>query len=42
QSAYSEYYTTQTLWPDFDKQELYNALLAFSQRQRRFGKLENV
>lgn len=42
QSAYSEYYTTATLWPDFDKQELYNALLAFSQRQRRFGKLENV
>ncbi len=42
QSAYSEYYTTPTLWPDFDKQELYNALLAFSQRQRRFGKLDNV
>ena len=42
QSAYSEYYTTMTLWPDFDKQELYKALLAFSQRQRRFGKLENV
>ncbi len=42
QSAYSEYYSTPTLWPDFDKQELYNALLAFSQRQRRFGKLDNV
>jgi undecaprenyl diphosphate synthase len=42
QSAYAEYYSTPTLWPDFDKQELYNALLAFSQRQRRFGKLENV
>lgn len=42
QSAYAEYYATATLWPDFDKQELYNALLAFSQRQRRFGKLENV
>ena len=42
QSAYSEYYTTMTLWPDFDKQELYKALLAFGQRQRRFGKLENV
>ncbi len=42
QSAYAEYYATSTLWPDFDKQELYNALLAFSQRQRRFGKLENV
>jgi len=42
QAAYAEYYTTPTLWPDFDKPELYQALLAFSQRQRRFGKLENV
>ncbi len=42
QSAYAEYYATPALWPDFDKQELFNALLAFSQRQRRFGKLENV
>lgn len=42
QSAYAEYYTTPTLWPDFDKQELYKALLTFSQRNRRFGKLENV
>ncbi len=42
QSAYAEYYTTSTLWPDFDKQELYKALLTFSQRNRRFGKLENV
>lgn len=42
QSAYAEYYSTPALWPAFDRQELYNALLAFSQRQRRFGKLENV
>jgi undecaprenyl diphosphate synthase len=42
QAAYAEYYSTETAWPDFDKQELYNALLTFSQRQRRFGKLENV
>jgi undecaprenyl diphosphate synthase len=42
QAAYAEYYSTPTFWPDFDKQELYKALLAFSQRQRRFGKLENV
>ncbi len=42
QAAYAEYYSTPTFWPDFDKPELYNALLAFSQRQRRFGKLENV
>lgn len=42
QAAYAEYYSTPTLWPDFDKAELYQALVAFSQRQRRFGKLENV
>lgn len=42
QAAYAEYYSTETYWPDFDKQELYNALLAFTHRQRRFGKLENV
>jgi undecaprenyl diphosphate synthase len=42
QAAYAEYYSTPTFWPDFDKQELYKALVAFSQRQRRFGKLENV
>ncbi len=42
QAAYAEYYSTPTLWPDFDKAELYNAIVAFSQRQRRFGKLENV
>ena len=42
QGAYAEYYSTPTLWPDFDQNELFKALLAFSQRQRRFGKLENV
>ena len=42
QAAYAEYYSTESPWPGFDKPELYNALLSFSQRQRRFGKLENV
>jgi undecaprenyl diphosphate synthase len=42
QAAYAEYYSTPTYWPDFDKQELYKALVAFSQRQRRFGKLESI
>ena len=37
QSAYSEYYFTPVLWPDFDEKELEKALLAYSQRQRRFG-----
>ena len=39
QSAYAEYYFSELLWPDFDKAELERALLAYSQRQRRFGKL---
>lgn len=37
QAAYAEYYSTLTYWPDFDKEELYKALLAYSQRERRFG-----
>jgi len=39
QTAYSEYYFTKVLWPDFDKKEVDRALLAYSQRQRRFGGL---
>jgi undecaprenyl diphosphate synthase len=39
QAAYSEYYFTPVLWPDFDKKEIDQALLAYSQRQRRFGGL---
>jgi undecaprenyl diphosphate synthase len=37
QAAYSEYYFTSVLWPDFNEEELEKALLAYSQRQRRFG-----
>ncbi|MBA7633191.1 Isoprenyl transferase [subsurface metagenome] len=37
QAAYSEYYFTDVLWPDFDTKELEKALEAYSQRQRRFG-----
>ena len=40
QSAYSEYYCTPTYWPDFDHNELYMALTAYSQRRRRFGKVK--
>jgi undecaprenyl diphosphate synthase len=40
QTAYSEYYFTDVLWPDFDKKELEKALIAYSQRQRRFGGLQ--
>lgn len=39
QAAYSEYYFTNILWPDFDNKEVDQALLAYSQRQRRFGGL---
>jgi len=39
QSAYAEYYSTPAYWPDFDKDELYRALVAFNQRERRFGKV---
>jgi undecaprenyl diphosphate synthase len=39
QAAYAEYYVTPTHWPDFDKEELYRALLAYSQRERRFGEI---
>jgi undecaprenyl diphosphate synthase len=39
QAAYSEYYFTPVFWPDFNEAELEKALLAYSQRQRRFGGL---
>jgi len=37
QGAYAEFYVTPTLWPDFDKDELYKALKYYNQRERRFG-----
>jgi undecaprenyl diphosphate synthase len=37
QGAYAEYYVTPAMWPDFDKDELYKALVAYKQRDRRFG-----
>jgi len=39
QTAYSEYYFTKVLWPDFGKKDINKALLSYSQRQRRFGGL---
>jgi undecaprenyl diphosphate synthase len=35
--AYSEFYFTDTLWPDFDETELHNAIESFNNRDRRFG-----
>ena len=40
QSAYAEYYSTPTFWPDFDKEELTKALRAYARRERRFGRLK--
>jgi undecaprenyl diphosphate synthase len=39
QAAYAEYYATPTFWPDFDEAELAGALIEYSQRERRFGKV---
>ncbi len=39
QSAYSEWYSTSTLWPDFNKEEYKKAIDAYGLRKRRFGKL---
>jgi len=38
QIAYAELYFTSTLWPDFRKQHLYEAIIDFQKRERRFGK----
>jgi len=38
QLAYAELYFTDTRWPDFGKEHLYEAIINFQQRQRRFGK----
>ena len=39
QLAYSEFYITDVLWPDFDRYELLRSFLAYQQRDRRFGKV---
>ncbi len=39
QAAYSEYYATPVLWPDFGSGGVHKALLAYSRRRRRFGAL---
>ncbi|GAA4307383.1 isoprenyl transferase [Nibribacter koreensis] len=38
QLAYTELYITELLWPDYRKEHLYEAILAYQQRERRFGK----
>ena len=38
QCAYTELYFCDTFWPDFGEQDLLNAITAYQQRERRFGK----
>lgn len=42
QGAYSEWYFTPTYWPDFDKEELREALFEFAHRERRYGGLSDT
>jgi len=42
QIAYAELYCTPTYWPDFGRDELYKALLAYQQRDRRFGRVQET
>jgi len=37
QISYSEFYVTDTLWPDFNREDLEKAILAYAKRTRRFG-----
>ncbi|MFO7814844.1 MAG: polyprenyl diphosphate synthase [Halanaerobiales bacterium] len=41
ESAYAELYFTDTYWPEFDKKDLKKALVNFSNRDRKFGALDN-
>lgn len=39
QLAYAEMYFTPVLWPDFDRNQLYEAIIDYQNRERRFGKI---
>ncbi|MBO7054724.1 MAG: isoprenyl transferase [Bacteroidales bacterium] len=41
QCAYTEFYFTDTLWPDFSKEEFYKAIIDYQNRKRRFGKVDS-
>lgn len=38
QLAYAEFYFTETFWPDFRKEDFFQAIIAYQNRERRFGK----
>jgi len=40
QMAYTEIYVTDVLWPDFDEEDFYLAIIDFQGRERRFGKIK--
>jgi len=42
QGAYAEWYFTPTYWPDFNKEKLLQALLAYNERDRRYGKVKQA
>ncbi len=42
QIAYAEIWVTQTLWPDFRRRDLYEAILDFQQRERRYGGVQQA
>ena len=39
QAAYSEFFVSKTLWPDFTKEEFLEAVAFYQTRERRFGKV---
>ena len=41
QLAYAELYFTDVLWPDFDKEDFYKAIVEYQKRDRRFGKIKS-
>jgi undecaprenyl diphosphate synthase len=41
QISYAEFYVTETHWPDFDEAELHKACIAYANRQRRFGGVDD-
>ena len=42
QLAYSEIYITDVLWPEFDENEFYKAIIDYQSRNRRFGGIKSV
>ena len=39
QTSYTEMYVVDTLWPDYNREELFTAIRSYQQRERRFGKI---